>query len=335
MGRLTTIAALSSLFVLGSNAQGDICENVKGFYNYDAYGDFDFTGFFSNADNIGPCECGPWKYSQKIINNGSAAVQNYYLDTQGATSGTETNAATGVCTEGLRVFEDNTYYFSKEVLQRSLGDEGDCKVMLGEQCADALKLHFLRESVAYIRAGACPGDGKVKQNRTVPFECAGLVGGGDEWFDGQMWAAATNPVDSLDKVNTDNSCPAIENPNEHSGIDAHLLGSVPVALNQAVRFPTPTFFTFFPNTEEARAELAANASRFDVAGLVPWTSSSWVQLSCIQSNVTMDIEVPSAEELLGRIPAGDAPVTVSAEAISTPTKGLNGTVSATPSCSLH
>ncbi|OAG11061.1 uncharacterized protein CC84DRAFT_1161838 [Paraphaeosphaeria sporulosa] len=53
MGRLTTIAALSSLFVLGSNAQGDICENVKGFYNYDAYGDFDFTGFFSNADNIG------------------------------------------------------------------------------------------------------------------------------------------------------------------------------------------------------------------------------------------------------------------------------------------
>lgn len=116
-------------------------------------------------------------------------MQNYYLDTQGETSGTETSNATGVCTEGLHTFANSTYFFSKEVLQRSLDDQGDCKVMLGEQCADALKLHFLRESVAYIRAGGCPGDGTVVQNRTVPWECAGLVGNAEEWFEGQMWAA--------------------------------------------------------------------------------------------------------------------------------------------------
>lgn len=53
MSRLTTFAAIGSLFILGTTAQSEICENVKGFYNYDAYGDFDFTGFFSNPTSIG------------------------------------------------------------------------------------------------------------------------------------------------------------------------------------------------------------------------------------------------------------------------------------------
>jgi hypothetical protein len=137
------------------------------------------------------CECGPWKYSQNVISNGTTAVQNYYLDTQGKVSGTETNNATGVCTEGLRVFDTNKYFFSKEVLQRGLDDHGDCTIMLGEQCANALKVHFLRESVNYIRAGGCPGDGKVEQNTTMPWECAGLAGTSETWFENQLWAAGT------------------------------------------------------------------------------------------------------------------------------------------------
>jgi hypothetical protein len=53
MSRLSTIAALSYVFTLGSNAQSDICESVKGFSNYDSHGEFKFTGFFSGTDNIG------------------------------------------------------------------------------------------------------------------------------------------------------------------------------------------------------------------------------------------------------------------------------------------
>lgn len=123
-----------------------------------------------------------------MIGRGSNATQSYYLDTQGALSGSETNNRTGICTEGLRVFDKNQYFFSKEVLQRSLNDEGDCKVMLGAQCADALKLHFLRESIKYIRAGGCPGSADVAQNNTVPWECAGLVGNSKEWFADQLFS---------------------------------------------------------------------------------------------------------------------------------------------------
>lgn len=53
MSRLASITALGYLFVLGSTAQSDICKNVKGYYNYAAHGEFDFTGFYSGTDHIG------------------------------------------------------------------------------------------------------------------------------------------------------------------------------------------------------------------------------------------------------------------------------------------
>lgn len=123
---------------------------------------------------------------------------------------------------------------------------------------------------------------------------------------------APNAKDSLDKVHKDNNCNRIGNPNEHSGENAHLLGSVNVSVNQAVLFPSPTFFIFFPNTTEARDELAKNSTVFD-----PYTSewgaqsSNWVQMSCIASNVTQGINVPTVEELLAAIPDdAELPITV-------------------------
>ena len=54
MNRLTTLAVLGYFFTSGVNAQNDdICKNVKGFYNYNSHGEFDFTGFFSNPTDIG------------------------------------------------------------------------------------------------------------------------------------------------------------------------------------------------------------------------------------------------------------------------------------------
>jgi hypothetical protein len=119
-------------------------------------------------------------------------------------------------------------------------------------------------------------------------------------------------------------------------VNAHLLGGVPVALAQAVRFPTPTFFTFFPNTEEARAELAASDTNFDVEESEAWDApGTWVQLSCIAANGSVGVEVPSVEELLGRIPEGvEVPILVE-EASPTGNATGNATAGAKPECTLH
>jgi hypothetical protein len=118
-------------------------------------------------------------------------------------------------------------------------------------------------------------------------------------------------------------------------VNAHFLGGVPVALAQAVRFPTPTFFTFFPNTKEARAELAANATIFDVVDNDLWTSPSWVQLSCITANGSVRAEVPDVDELLEKIPAGgEVPILVE-EGSPTENETENATMGAKPKCTLH
>jgi hypothetical protein len=62
--------------------------------------------------------------------------------------------------------------WSKEVLERSLDDEGDCKIMLGEKCVNALERHYLKEGqrVYYDDEKRC-----MVTNNTIPDECEGML----------------------------------------------------------------------------------------------------------------------------------------------------------------
>jgi hypothetical protein len=66
---------------------------------------------------------------------------------------------------------DHGYRWAKEVLERSLEDSGDCKIMLGDDCVNALVRHYRHEGYTnQSRSGDCS-----KANFTVPAECAGMV----------------------------------------------------------------------------------------------------------------------------------------------------------------
>lgn len=60
------------------------------------------------------------------------------------------------------------FRWPKSVLERSLKDTGDCKVMLGEECVAAIKQAYKRRAVANMVTGEC----SVK-SQALPWPCAG------------------------------------------------------------------------------------------------------------------------------------------------------------------
>lgn len=61
------------------------------------------------------------------------------------------------------------YQWTKDVMQRSLDDNGDCSILLGSKCIDALRTQFRDQASQWpLRTGTCRG-----MNNSMPFECAG------------------------------------------------------------------------------------------------------------------------------------------------------------------
>ncbi|KAF2008371.1 hypothetical protein BU24DRAFT_98581 [Aaosphaeria arxii CBS 175.79] len=126
------------------------------------------------------------------------STSTYFLDTADSNM---TNI--GLCSGGLRLMDRNTWQLSKGVIERSLKDNGDCKIMLGEACTEALRQHYEREArMAYMIHGRClqceeepcsiepsATNAGTPWNDTVPYQCSGLVDGRQEWVSGagSLW----------------------------------------------------------------------------------------------------------------------------------------------------
>lgn len=61
------------------------------------------------------------------------------------------------------------YEWTKDVMQKSLEDSGDCSVLLGQECIQALRTKFRDQASQWpLRTGDCRG-----MNTTMPQECNG------------------------------------------------------------------------------------------------------------------------------------------------------------------
>lgn len=69
------------------------------------------------------------------------------------------------------------FSWTKEAVQRSLDDNGDCSALLGSTCIEALRTKFRDQAAMFpLRTGSCRG-----MNTTMPEECAGS-GFGPQFF---------------------------------------------------------------------------------------------------------------------------------------------------------
>jgi hypothetical protein len=77
-----------------------------------------------------------------------------------------------MCHQYIQAYDDRLggFRWKKEVLERSLTDNGDCKTMLGNECVDALVRHYKRQALDQLSVGGCDGT-----NYTAPPECGDML----------------------------------------------------------------------------------------------------------------------------------------------------------------
>jgi hypothetical protein len=93
-----------------------------------------------------------------------------WLDT-GSTDTTRLGQIMGMCHNVVPLQRGGNLTWSKEVLKRSLEDNGDCTTLVSEKCISALTQHYTTQA-NILRLD---GTGCTKTNNTVPRECDGMV----------------------------------------------------------------------------------------------------------------------------------------------------------------
>jgi hypothetical protein len=77
----------------------------------------------------------------------------------------------GMCHNYMPVQCAGNFSMSKEVLERSLEDEGDCTKMLGEECKEALESYYRDQAVlVWYAGGNC-----ANMENALPAACEGLI----------------------------------------------------------------------------------------------------------------------------------------------------------------
>lgn len=191
MTRTILLPFYTYIFFSVVHAQSRLCNNVRGYFDYNATKTAPITGLRLDVGSNGhprivPDNAQPWNLTARLdsTSQGSgtgSAVTDFFIDT-----GNTTTANMGLCVESAAITFNDFYLFSRKVLQRASEDKGDCKTMFGEQCVDALKRHFSRQAVEYARKGECPTaeygfTSTAVQNQTVPWECSAYLDGEDKW----------------------------------------------------------------------------------------------------------------------------------------------------------
>ena len=186
-GRLSLIAL--AFQTLPSLSRAEACSTVNEFNNYNATRTYSFPALRINGSSSGGSDYykilevpdKSWYITDRltvsIIGTGlNSAMQIPWLNI-----GDSNTTNMGMCMLTTPTYSLGEYEFPKEVLERSVNDKGDCKIMLGEECVKALERHYRADATRSMMAGRCTG---TNRNTTVPFQCASLIGGGDQWLGG-------------------------------------------------------------------------------------------------------------------------------------------------------
>lgn len=163
--------------------QNQNCSIVDDINHYNASGVYTMPGLTVNSSTIGSAVISnddkPWTLTYQIdARSGSvdASANRLILETSNLVP--EDLAG---CSEGLFTYSVGKYSFRKEVLERSVNDTGDCKVMMGEACVNALKTKYSRTALQSIGRSSCTS---IQIDSTIPAECAGLSVTNTSWAGG-------------------------------------------------------------------------------------------------------------------------------------------------------
>jgi hypothetical protein len=192
-GKLTLVALASQTFPSLSRASS--CNTINGFNNYNATHTYPIPALYINGSRSGDPNYykiledldSSWYITGRFA--GASLVSNTHgIQYPWLNVGDSNTTNMGMCMDATWAYSFGEYKFSKEVLKRSVNDDGDCKTMLGEECVSALESHYRREATETMTRGRCPEG--FEWNITVPFQCASLIGGGENWLGG-MFSSGT------------------------------------------------------------------------------------------------------------------------------------------------
>ncbi|KAK7192810.1 hypothetical protein DPSP01_011231 [Paraphaeosphaeria sporulosa] len=277
-----TRLALGILFpslIAKANAQAQICRSNEPFVYFNSSKTVALPALNNNGPMLYDDPDETWYFSTRTVYKtpGADAMTTMWLNT-----GNSSMYDIGSCWQTTWTHGINGFTFSRDVLERSVDDKGDCKIMLGEECIAGLKRHYLDAAMRSASRASCDGD---IFNATVPQECAGLVSGGSVWRGGLFGSEARLDYALNETMLEQEGCP-----NNSVAVNNSIHGGSGTggSYNHAVRFPQPYFLTFWPNrTHDPRS-----------AGME--SDYVRVELLCLRTD---DIEEgspvpPSAQELL-------------------------------------
>jgi hypothetical protein len=178
----TTINTLAFAVLAPSliwTATAETCDGIKDFAKYNSSKTVAIPALRIKDAAVVDDPDAQWYFSlrnQDFGGPGQDTMTYMWLNT-----GKSNTTGMGTCFQTTDIRGVDGFEFSREVLERSVDDKGDCKTMLGEDCVAALKDHYARSGMNAASAGTCGGG---SFNTTIPHECAGLVGGASNWRGG-------------------------------------------------------------------------------------------------------------------------------------------------------
>jgi hypothetical protein len=188
MHQLSAIAFLASLLLPSSSAQNNsntICSDLELNLRYNASttrqipalringtrpsNNYVDEGYYSVENDTSRT----WSLTCRI-NNMSTQTGNslYTQDTLLLDTGDSNMTNMGSCHQTMAPGNSSgNFQWTKEVLQRSLKDTGDCRATLGDGCVDALKEWYTEQAASnHMRRGNCR-----ETNTTLPEACHGVL----------------------------------------------------------------------------------------------------------------------------------------------------------------
>ncbi|KAL1609992.1 hypothetical protein SLS60_001657 [Paraconiothyrium brasiliense] len=253
-GTINTLAfgIVTSLLVLRATAR--LCDANEKFFNFNSSKTVSIPALRLKGNSVVDDPDNSWYFSTRTQYGGTVggegAMTHMWLNT-----GKSNATGIGTCWQTTWTYGQDGFSFSRDVLERSADDKGDCKTMLGEECVAGLIRHFQRSALKSVSDGTTSSCSGEAFNSTIPQECASLVGGGSKWRGGLFGSGP--PLDyALDEQTLiKEKCPkdaVAVNSSIHAG------GGTGGAYNETVRFAQPYFLTFWPNRTDSTADGATS-----------------------------------------------------------------------------
>ncbi|KAF2001704.1 hypothetical protein P154DRAFT_158208 [Amniculicola lignicola CBS 123094] len=279
---LLTGAALLFLSEL-STAQSQNCTSIKSFTTYNSTGTLAMPALSLSGSSVESSSSESWYITTRIhaLSTRDEVSRTLWLNT-----GNSNTSGLGMCAEQASAESLGKYTFPKAVLERSVNDVGDCKIMFGEECVAALQLHHARAALERRTSADCGRN----WNTTVPWQCAGVLGREEkpEQWSGNLFIAGSNLTRNLALTLQENNCSLPSSPSAAVNASLHALGGMGGSYNQTIRFPTPYFLTFFPELGNSQTGLSRS------------TDDVHVEIRCLRPDQVSEGSVvpPGVEDLL-------------------------------------